>query len=93
MEQKRRGAAPGERRGGRVKGTPNKITKELKQMVLEALERKGGTDYLMAQADANPSAFMTLLGKVLPMTIAGDPRNPVVHEVRVSLVRPEHRDT
>ncbi len=65
--------------GGRAKGTPNKTTKALKEMILSALDEQegGGIEYLKRQAEANPSAFMTLLGKVLPTTLAGDPNNPV----------------
>lgn len=33
--------------------------------------------YLTKQAEEEPVAFMGLLGKVLPMQIAGDPDNPV----------------
>ena len=56
---------------GRPKGTPNKNTAALKDMILGALNNKGGVDYLMKQADENPTAFLTLVGKVLPMTVAG----------------------
>jgi hypothetical protein len=34
--------------------------------VLAALAAKGGQKYLEKQADENPTAFLTLLGKVLP---------------------------
>lgn len=64
--------AVGKKTGGRQKGTPNKLTKELKEMVLEALENKGGVEYLMLQADENPTAFMTLLGRILPMNVNAD---------------------
>lgn len=61
--------------GGRTKGTPNKLTRTLKEAILEAAERaggKGGTvEYLERQATANPTAFMSLLGKVLPMQVQG----------------------
>lgn len=52
---------------GRPKGSVNKSTKALKDMILEALNKKGGIAYLMAQADENPTAFLTLVGKVLPL--------------------------
>lgn len=58
--------------GGRTAGTPNKVTKELKDMVLIALDRAGGINYLQEQAEANPNAFLTLVGKVLPLSIKGD---------------------
>jgi hypothetical protein len=65
--------------GGRKKGTPNKISGALKEAILEAAEQAGGergiVGYLVVQAHANPAAFMNLLGKVLPMTIADTAQN------------------
>jgi hypothetical protein len=65
--------------GGRKKGTPNKISGALKEAILEAAEQAGGehgtVGYLVVQAHANPAAFMSLLGKVLPMTIADTGQN------------------
>ena len=58
---------------GRKKGVPNKVTGQLKEMILQALDDAGGAAYLLTQAQTNPNAFLTLVGKVLPMTIAGDP--------------------
>lgn len=55
--------------GGRQKGTANKTTTALKDMILSALSNKGGIKYLEKQADANPVAFMTLVGKVLPLDV------------------------
>lgn len=57
---------------GRPKGVPNKLTTELKEMILEALNGAGGVDYLMAQAEENPTAFLSLVGKVLPLTVNGN---------------------
>ena len=62
---------------GRPPGVPNKVTKALKEMILGALSDVGGQEYLARQAEENPPAFMTLVGKVLPTTLAGDPNNPV----------------
>jgi len=59
----------GARGRGRPKGAQNKTTKALKEMILEALENKGGVDYLEKQADDNPNAFLTLVGKVLPLDV------------------------
>ena len=75
---------------GRPKGVPNKITADLKRAILEAAEAAGGeggtTGYLTRQADHNPAAFMSLLGKVLPTTVVGDPDNPLTTVTRIELV-------
>lgn len=56
----------------RPKGSPNKYPKALKEMILGALDKAGGEDYLARQANENPSAFLTLVGKVLPMQVNAD---------------------
>jgi hypothetical protein len=56
---------------GRKKGVPNRVTKELKEMILGALSDVGGQDYLARQAEENPNAYLALVGKVLPMTVSG----------------------
>lgn len=53
------------------------MTKALKEMILGALDDAGGQQYLARQADENPVAFMGLLGKVLPTTLANDKQNPL----------------
>ncbi len=59
--------------GGSRKGRPNKVTAELKDMILEALSSAGGVDYLTERANdpRTASAFLTLVGKTLPMTVKG----------------------
>lgn len=73
--------------GGRAKGTTNKLTADVKAMVLEALDKAGGVDYLLTQSEKNPTAFLTLVGKVLPLTLAGDPDHPLVTAIERSIVR------
>lgn len=68
----RGGSKKGERRGGRQAGTPNKITGELREMILGALAAAGGQTYLETQARENPSAFLTLVGKILPTRVSGE---------------------
>jgi len=46
-------------------------------MILGALSDVGGRDYLARQAVENPGCFMTLVGKVLPMQLTGDPERPI----------------
>lgn len=56
---------------------PNKVTAQLKEMILEALDNAGGVDYLEKKANdpRTASAFLSLIGKVLPMTIQGPGEN------------------
>jgi hypothetical protein len=83
---------------GRPKGVPNKTTSLLKDAILKAAEQAGGEEglvgYLEQQAKAQPAAFMSLLGKVLPMQLVGDEDNPVQHIVKIErvIVRPPDRD-
>lgn len=72
---------------GRPKGSTNKTTVELKDMILGALDKAGGMDYLAAKA-ADPrtaSAFLTLVGKVLPLQVKG--AGPNGEHVFTSIVR------
>lgn len=88
----KRGPKPGQKVGGRQKGTPNKINGEVKAMVLAALDQAGGVDYLAAQADKNPGPFMALVGKVLPLQVTGDRDNPVAmtHALEIRAIYPKH---
>lgn len=70
---------------GRPKGSPNKVTKALKDMILGALNDVGGQEYLAKQAEENPSAFMTLLGKVLPSELSAI-------ENKIDVLTKEQRD-
>lgn len=52
---------------GRPKGVKNKLTGQVKEMIIAALDKAGGIDYLASQAEANPAAFMSLVGRVMPL--------------------------
>lgn len=92
-EEPKVGQNTGNRGKGRPKGSPNKTTAIIKDAIIQAATNAGGGDmveYLTQQARLNPGPFMSLLGKVLPMQIAGDPDNPVklVHKIERIIVRP-----
>jgi hypothetical protein len=63
--------------GGSRKNKPNKVTADLKDMILGALDQVGGLAYLAerAQDPRTASAFLTLVGKTLPMTVKGPGEN------------------
>lgn len=77
---------------GRPKGSQNKTTALLKDAILQAAANAGGdkglVGYLEVQAVQNPGPFMSLLGKVLPTQVAGDPENPLRMVTRIELVAP-----
>ncbi len=73
--------AKGIKTGGRQKGTPNKITRDLRADILEAYRRAGGVEYLETIAKLNPQLYCTLLAKVLPTQVTGAEGGPVRIEV------------
>lgn len=64
-----KGTRPPNAGKGRQKGVPNKITSDLRAMVLGALDDAGGRAYLAEQAMEQPAAFMALIGKCLPKDV------------------------
>jgi hypothetical protein len=54
---------------GRQKGVPNKLTRDLKDMTFNALNRAGGEDYLLSCALDNPKAFLAFLGRFIPSEV------------------------
>lgn len=79
---------------GRGKGNLNKNTAAIKDMIEKALHEAGGVEYLKRQADENPSAFMGLVGKILPkdITVGGPGGGSITIEVIKKIVDPK-RDT
>lgn len=69
--------AAGRKTGGRKKGTPNKLTGEVKAMILAALDKVGGVDYLARQANENPGPFLSLVGRVMPLQLGNYPSSPL----------------
>jgi hypothetical protein len=67
------GSRPGERRGGRKKGVPNKFTASLRDAIMQALDRAGGRGgavaYLSNLAKERPEIFCALLAKLLPVDL------------------------
>ena len=70
---------------GRKKGTPNRTTRVLKELIFTAMDMVGsdgkGKDeaagYLARVADAQPELFIPLLIKMLPYSLAGAGGGPV----------------
>jgi hypothetical protein len=76
---------------GRRKGVPNRINCDLKEMILGALDAAGGEDYLVRQAGENPTAFLSLVGRVLPKEPKSQPRPQLFDAITIKLVSPQGR--
>lgn len=78
-----KGAGP-----GRPKGSVNKTTAAIKDMVIQALSDAGGVEYLVGCA-SNPrtaAAFLGLVGKVLPIQVTGEDGGAIKTVTRVEIV-------
>lgn len=75
----------GEKRPNQGKRGPNKNTAQLKDMILKALDSAGGAEYLERRANdpRTASAFLSLIGKVLPMQVTGEDGGPVKQRIEV----------
>lgn len=51
---------------GRPKGSKNKMTIAIKDVIRQALEEVGGKDYLVGVAHTNPSIFCNLVARCIP---------------------------
>lgn len=54
---------------GRPKGSPNKITRTVKEAVEAAFSEVGAEQWLIEQAKTNPQAFMALISRLLPAEV------------------------
>lgn len=63
-------------------------------MILCALEKSGGVDYLVERANdpRTAAAFMSLVGKVLPLQVTGEDGGPI-RVARIELVAMANDDS
>lgn len=73
---------------GKPKGAVSKTPALIKDMIKQALDGAGGVDYLIERAKdpRTASAFLGLVGKVLPMTLTGPDGGAVQTVTRIELV-------
>lgn len=88
MTERKKGTNTGNAGKGRPKGAVNKTTAEVKDMIRQALNEAGGVAYLVACAHdpKTKASFLSLVGKLAPLTLAGDPENPLNLISQVQLV-------
>jgi len=78
---------------GRPKGARNKLTRDIREMIRAALDKAGGIAYLVKQAELNPTAFMSLLGKMIPTQIDATIKRelPEISPSSTKSVRSDHQ--
>ena len=64
-----KGFQPGNKLAGSRKGSPNKITADIKGAIEKAFSEVGGWKWLVQLAKENPKAFAVLLAKLLPNNV------------------------
>jgi hypothetical protein len=52
--------------GGRVRGTPNKVTRAFREAVSLVFDELGGTTYLVKWAKKNPTEFFRIASRLVP---------------------------
>ncbi len=67
----------GGRNGGRKRGTPNKLTADLRKMIMKALTDSGGVKYLKEVAASDPKTFCALLGRIIPASVDANDNSQV----------------
>jgi hypothetical protein len=73
--------------GGSRKGCPNKMTRDLKEMIVTAVVLEDGVEYLRKCARENPAAFLALVGRAMPLQVHGVDDEPVL--IVTGIPRPE----
>lgn len=80
----------GEKRAnqGRPKGVLNKNNQAIRDMIAAALDEVGGVDYLAARANdpKTASAFLSLVGKVMPIQVTGENGGAIQTITRIEIV-------
>lgn len=63
-------------------GAKGNKSNELKNMILASFidKRVGGIDYLVKQAEENPTAYMGLIGKVIPKEVEMEVRRSIFEQ-------------
>ena len=71
--------AIGRKTGGRKKGSINRITRSIKEVITDAfheMQLKPGVN-MLEWGERNPTEFYRLASKLIPLQLANDPENPM----------------
>jgi hypothetical protein len=86
--------AKGKKTGGRVKGTPNKLSTGAKEVIAQVAKNIGGVSRMtkwVREDPLNERAFWSsIYPKLLPLQVAGDKDNPLSVINRIERVIVQH---
>lgn len=82
--------ANGSKTGGRLKGTPNKVTAGAKANVMKVFEEIGGVANFASWAKANETEFYRHYAKLIPLQVSGDEESPIIHRIERVIVKPDN---
>jgi hypothetical protein len=68
----RKGTRPPAAGKGRPRGSQNKLGRNVREMIVAALNKAGGEAWLAQQAKDNPRDFLLLIGKLIPHALTAD---------------------
>lgn len=75
---------------GRPKGAVSKTTQSAKEAIAIAAEGLGGAGRMIEWAKEDPANervfWGTIYPKLIPLQVAGDPDNPIKHDMSISVV-------
>lgn len=71
--------------GGRIRGTPNKLTRSAKMAFQFAFDANGGQEALARWAEGNPTDFYRLYARLIPVDITST--DDEIDAVEVTIVR------
>lgn len=82
---------------GRPKGSLSKVTQSAKEAIAMAADKLGGAERMVEWAKEDPANervfWGTIYPKLLPVQVAGDPDNPIKHDMSISVVFKASRES
>ena len=76
------------RGAGRPKGTRNKVTYTIQQMLLASLDKQGGQKFFDKLAVESPKVYAQLIGRLIPLQLS-NAEGQAALQIKISYTRPE----
>lgn len=77
---------------GRPKGSVNKVTKTIREAIIESFDAIGGAAWLKRLAEEDPKTYAMLIAKAMPTQVEGAGGGPVQIQIVTAVPEPEAGD-